>query len=321
VFFEDIQAFVSVVRSGSFSKAAVDLCTAQSALSKRVKRLESRMGTVLLQRHARGIHMTESGRVFLAKAEKIVDEVAAMENDLSSFIQEPVGTVRIALPQRTSGLLGPRVLARKLAELPHVTLEILEGSPSSIHGWLSRGEVDIALAYNDEVGPGFQVDPVLTEPLHLFCKHTVLHEIFAGEVPTRLSMQDLCKIPLILPRRPHVVRVMLDRLCALNNLRPNVIFETDGAVTIRGIIEHGLGGTVFSLSMSAWSHLTQDGLVVAIPFKSPLVCWNLFLVKSKDVENLVAVNRIHAILGQEIDELVRAGAWPQATRLAPVQAR
>lgn len=315
MFFEDIQAFVSVVRSGSFSKAAVDLCTAQSALSKRVKRLEERMGSVLLDRHARGVLLTETGRAFLNRAEKLVDDVAEMETDLSALVQEPLGMVRIALPQRTSGLLGPRVLARKLAELPKVSLDILEGSPSSIHSSLSRGEVDIALAYNDEVGPGFTVEPVLTEPLHLFCKRSVLRDIFEGQIPDKLSIQDLCKIPLIIQRRPHILRVMVDRLCALNNLRPNVLFETDGAATIRGMIEYGLGATIFSMSTSSWVDIVQKGEVVAVPFKSPLVCWNLFLVKAKNVDNLVAVNRIHSIILQEIDALLAARAWSHATKL------
>lgn len=312
--FEDIQAFVTVMRAGSFSKAAVDLCVAQSALSKRVKRLETRMGTTLLERHARGVVATESGRVFFARAEKLVDELSEMERDLSSFVQEPIGTVRVALPPRTSGLLGPRLLARKLAELPKVRLELLEGSPAEIHGWLSRGQADIALAYNDEVGPSYDVTPVLTEPLHLFCRYSLLHTLFEGRIPERLSIHDLCRVPLIMPRRPHVLRVMVDRLCTLNNVRPQVIFETEGAHTTRGMIEHGIGGTVFSMSTSTWSHIAQEGQVVAVPFKSPLVCWNLFLVKAREAKNLVALNRIEAIITQEIDELIKAGAWAYATK-------
>lgn len=312
--FEDIQAFVSVVRAGSFSKAALDLCVAQSALSRRVRRLESRMGATLLERHARGVIATESGRVFLTKAEKLVDDLNEMERDLSSFAQEPIGTVRVALPPRTSGLLGPLMLARTFAELPKVHLEILEGSPAVIHGWLSRGETDIALAYNDEVGPSYDVTPILSEPLHLFCKYSLLHTVFAGEIPQKLSIQDLCQVPLILPRRPNILRVLVDRLCALNNLRPHVIFETEGSFTTRGMIEHGLGATVFSMSTSAWNYIAQEGQVMAVPFKSPLVCWNLFLVKARETKNLIALNRIETIINQEIDGLMKAGAWAYATK-------
>jgi len=109
MFFEDISAFVAVVRAGSFSKAAIDACVAQSALSRRVKRIESRMGTVLLERNARGVVLTEAGKLFLSRVEKIVDEISDMEANLSIFVKEPAGKVRIAFPPRSSGLLAPRV--------------------------------------------------------------------------------------------------------------------------------------------------------------------------------------------------------------------
>lgn len=315
MFFEDIQSFVAVVRSGSFNKAAFNMCVAQSALSKRVKRLETRMGSVLLERHARGVSLTETGQVFLERAERIVDEVASMEANLASLADEPSGTVRVALPPRTSGFVGPRLFARKLSELPKVQLEILEGSPASIHSWFSNGEADIGLAYNDELGPGFQVDPVLTEPLYLFCKRTLLNQIFEGQIPTKLSIQDLCRVPLIIPRRPHILRVMIDRLSALNNVRPNVLFETDGPAMTRGMIERGLGGTVFSVGTWSWIDLPEHSHVAAIPFKSPLVCWNLYLVKSKTADNLLALNRVRSILIQEIDALLNEKAWPHASRI------
>src|SRR5690606_33409466 len=62
--FEDLRAFVVVVQHGSFAKAAADLCIAQSALSKRVQRIEHRMGAALLERRARGVALTEAGHAF-----------------------------------------------------------------------------------------------------------------------------------------------------------------------------------------------------------------------------------------------------------------
>lgn len=313
MFFEDISAFVAVVRAGSFSKAAIDTCMAQSALSRRVKRIESRMGTVLLERNARGVVLTEAGKLFLSRVEKIVDEISDMEANLSTFVKEPAGKVRIAFPPRSSGLLAPRVYKKKLATLPLVQLEFLEGSPSQVHGWLSRGEVDIALVYNSEIGPDYEVMPVMTERLHLFCDTRKLREIFKGKVPAELLIKDLPQIPLILPSKPHILRVMIDRLCVLNNIRPNIVFETDGSFVTRGMVEQGIGGTIFSMSTS-WSYSVETGQVAAIPFKSPLVCWNLYLVKSRRAPNLLAINAIYAILQKEIDYLLEQGAWSHASK-------
>ena len=126
MFFEDISAFVAVVRAGSFSKAAIDACVAQSALSRRVKRIESRMGTVLLERNARGVVLTEAGKLFLSRVEKIVDEISDMEANLSTFVKEPAGKVRIAFPPRSSGLLAPRVYKKNWQHYPWYSLSFLK---------------------------------------------------------------------------------------------------------------------------------------------------------------------------------------------------
>lgn len=96
-----------MARHGSFSQAALDLCIAQSALSKRVQRLEHRMGAKLFERRARGVALTPAGQAFLVRAQRLVSEMDDLERDLSSFVQTPSGPVRIALPRHTSGLLAP----------------------------------------------------------------------------------------------------------------------------------------------------------------------------------------------------------------------
>jgi LysR family nitrogen assimilation transcriptional regulator len=100
--FEDLHAFVIVARHGSFTQAAAHLCVAQSALSKRVQRLEQRMGSALFERRARGLTLTDAGHAFLAQAERLVDELAGLERNLSSLVRMPAGEVRVALPQRTA---------------------------------------------------------------------------------------------------------------------------------------------------------------------------------------------------------------------------
>ena len=122
--FEDLRAFVTVARLGSFARAAADLCIAQSALSKRVQRLEHRMGAPLLERHARGVALTEAGHAFLARAQRVVDDVGDMERNLSTFARTPSGQVRVALPQRTAGLVGPPLIERVRQELPLVDLQV-----------------------------------------------------------------------------------------------------------------------------------------------------------------------------------------------------
>lgn len=312
--FEDLRAFVVVARHGSFAQAAAELCIAQSALSKRVQRLEHRMGTALFERRARGVALTPSGHTFLSRAQRLVTEVGEMERDLSSFAQTPSGEVRIALPQRTSGLLAPPVLERCRAELPLVKLEVLEGTPSNVHGWLMRGEADIAMTYNADLGTGYATRPCFVEPLLLFAAPPLAAEHF-GAQPEALSIAELAKVPLILPHKPHPIRVLVDRLMARNGLRAQFSYETDGNTTIRGMVERGMGATLFSLG-TTWTYAVETGRLVALAFSSPLVNWKMYLASTRREAGALAVSRVREIVEQELDRLLERGAWPTARRLA-----
>lgn len=312
--FEDLRAFVVVAQHGSFAQAAAFLCIAQSALSKRVQRLEHRMGTALLERRARGVALTQSGHIFLARAQRLVDEVADMERNLSSFAQIPSGEVRIALPQRTCGLLAPPVVERCLKELPLVNLHILEGTPSNVHGWLMRAEADIAMTYNADLGTGFTVKPFLVEPLFLFASNKTAVAQFGKLVPESCSLADLATLPLILPCRPSVLRVLVDRLCTGHGVRPNLIYETDGTSTIRGMVERGMGTTIFSLSTS-WSYSVESGHLIAVPFSSPLVNWKMYLACTRREVGAVAISRVYKIVEEELELLLDSRAWPNAKRI------
>ena len=312
--FEDLRAFVAVAQHGSFSQAAADLCIAQSALSKRVQRLEQRMGTALFERRARGVALTEQGTSFLARAQRIVDEVVDMERNLSSFAQTPSGEVRIALPPRTCSLLAPPLLERCWRELPLVNLTFLEGTPSNVHGWLMRGETDIAMTYNSDSGAGYSVKPIFTEPLFLFGAAHKAAEQLGDPLPESCTIADLATLPLLLPRKPNVVRVLVDRLCAGHGIRPNIVYETEGTMTLLAMIERGLGVTLFSMSTS-WSYSVEMGQLVSLPFSSPLVNWKLYLACSRKDIGSVAINRVYEIVTQELDRLLDSGAWPNASRL------
>lgn len=310
--FEDLNAFVIVARHGSFARASVELCVAQSALSKRVRRLEHRVGALLLERRARGVVLTEAGRAFLTRANRLVDEVADMERNLSSVVQTPSGEVRVAIPQRTCGLLAPPLIERCQQELPLVQLHIQEGTPVSVHGSLLRGEADIALIYNPELGAEFWVKPFLVEPLYLIVPSAQTAARRGLEIPDPCGIADLARLPLILPKKPNSVRVLVERQCAGHGLRPNIVYETDGTHTMRGMVERGMGVSVFSLS--AWSYAIAAGTLRGVRFSSPVMNWKLAIVRTRKDVSAVAINRVEQVLEQEMGALLDSGGWPGATR-------
>ncbi|RYY48732.1 MAG: LysR family transcriptional regulator, partial [Comamonadaceae bacterium] len=175
------------------------------------------------------------------------------------------------------------------------------------------------MTYNADLGPGFATRPCFLEPLCLFAAPAVAAEQFGGAVPDACAIADLATVPLILPHKPHPVRVLVDRLCARNGVRPNIIYETDGNSTIRGLVERGLGATLFSPG-TTWTYAVEAGHLVAVPFSSPLVNWKMFLASTRREAGALAVMRVREIVEQELDALIDSGAWPTARRLLSVVA-
>lgn len=91
----ELQAFVKVVQSGSFTRAADALGTRKSHLSRVVSTLERRLGARLLERSTRAMHLTEIGREVFERAVGILGAVEDTERIAQQLHAEPRGTLRL----------------------------------------------------------------------------------------------------------------------------------------------------------------------------------------------------------------------------------
>ncbi len=93
---DDLRVFSAVVRLTSFSAAAEQLAVSPAYVSKRIALLEAQLGTRLLHRSTRRVSVTEAGERVLARAEKILDDVDHLVEDVSTTRSVPRGTLRIS---------------------------------------------------------------------------------------------------------------------------------------------------------------------------------------------------------------------------------
>src|SRR5690606_27484743 len=261
--FEDLNAFIAVAKFRSFSAAAVALRVAQSSLSKRVQRLEHHFGVPLLKRHARGVVLTAPGTILLARAARLVEELDDVEREVRGLLKQAAGTVRLALPPATSPVLAPLIFEQCRAQYPQIRLQLRENTSDMIHHWLSNDEIDLALLYNPEYGANFEIQPLIVEPLFLIAP-AIGPGADGPDYPEAYALRDLARLPLVLPRRPHSIRVLVERLCAAEGIHPNIEWESDSIRSTKGIVERGLGCTIFSRT---WLEAEiRAGSLRAIPF-------------------------------------------------------
>lgn len=93
-----MRAFVTVVSEGSFTRAADRLELSPQLVSKYVSQLEHHLGTRLLNRTTRKIHLTEAGARYHQRAQQVLNDIDDMENQLGDLQGEARGRLRISAP-------------------------------------------------------------------------------------------------------------------------------------------------------------------------------------------------------------------------------
>ncbi|MEX2455246.1 MAG: LysR family transcriptional regulator, partial [Rhodospirillaceae bacterium] len=96
--FEEIQTFVRVAETLSVTRAAAQLNVAPSAVSRRLRDLEDRLGTRLLHRTTRRIALTDSGRAFYARSLRVLSDLEEAETEAADDGASLSGTLRLAVP-------------------------------------------------------------------------------------------------------------------------------------------------------------------------------------------------------------------------------
>ncbi|GKX57058.1 putative HTH-type transcriptional regulator YafC [Leminorella grimontii] len=156
---EEIAIFVAVVESGSFSRAAEQLGLANSAVSRSVKKLESKLGVSLLNRTTRQLSLTEEGERYFRRVQAILQEMAAAENEIMETKRTPRGLLRIdaATPVMLHFLMP---LIKPFRErYPEITLSLVS-SETFIN--LIERKVDIAIRAGTLTDSSLRARPLFT---------------------------------------------------------------------------------------------------------------------------------------------------------------
>jgi len=96
--FEEIRTFVAVVEAKGFKRAADRMGLVKSAVSRRIRDLEDRLGTRLFNRTTRGISLTGAGEAFYERGRKLLADLSEAEDQVSAGAQAAVGRLRVSAP-------------------------------------------------------------------------------------------------------------------------------------------------------------------------------------------------------------------------------
>ena len=243
---KQLDYFVHVAELGSFTRAATVLRVAQPALSRQVRSLEVELRQPLFDRNGRGVTLTEAGKRLLAHGRGILQQVERARQDLEDQRGAASGRLAIGLPPSVSRTLtGPLVEAFR-ERFPKATLTMVEGLSTYVLEWLVLGRIDCAVVYNVTPAAAIDLVPVLDEPLYLVsARGTAPADAVLGK-PVTLARVAECE--LVIPSRPHSVRMLLETTLAGAGLKPRVGLEIESVPAILDLVERNPLHAVLALN-------------------------------------------------------------------------
>ena len=258
---KQLQYFVQVAELGSFTRAASVLRVAQPALSRQVRSLEVELRQGLFDRNGRGVTLTPAGTRLLAHGRGILQQVERARLDLEDQRGAASGLLSIGLPPSVSRTLtGPLVEAFR-ERFPRATLSVVEGLSTYTLEWLSQGRIDCAVVYNATPAAAINLLLVLQEPLYLVSARAP-----RAKTPLRgpaVSLAALAGKELVIPSRPHAIRMRLETVMAEAGCKPRVGLEIESVPAMLDLVQrHALHAV---LSLNAVRASGQEQLFVVQP--------------------------------------------------------
>lgn len=270
----EIIAFVTVARLGSFALAAEELLVTQSALSKRIKKLEDSIGAPLLDRTTRSVAVSTLGREFLPKANRIIEDYNRSLDDMSELVRVRKGIVTLSCNMTISDTLLPEIIDRFKTTHPNIRVRVHEdSSPQALERVIS-GQSELAFGTLGEPHPELDFEQMIDDHFVIACHKN--HPL-ASAIST--TWEKVKNQHFILLRPESGTRKLLQRhLGNLYDVLSNDIqvghFHSQLSLVSRGI---GIAATPSLIRLSR-----RDLDIAIIPISEPTIIRKLGIVTYKN---------------------------------------
>jgi DNA-binding transcriptional LysR family regulator len=269
----DLRAFVAVIDLEGFHRAAETLNLSQSALSRRIQRLEAAVGAALLERTTRRVALTTAGRELLPLVRRMLDEFDSSLFAMRQVGRQRGGQITLACVPTAAFYFLPSVIARFNEQYPNIRFRILDLSANEGLESVARGEVEFGINLLGTSEPELSFEPLIEDPFVLACRRD--HPLAKRE---SLTWSDLEGQPLVAVSRTSGNRILLDAALVRAGVRLSWSYEVTHLSTSLGLVEAGLGISVLpKLATPQADH----PIIVTRPIQNPEVSRTIGVVRRR----------------------------------------
>lgn len=293
----DLVAFRGVVEQGSFRRAADSIRITQSALSRRIEKLETALGVKLFERTTRKVSLTNVGRAFLPQVERLLDDLDLALLSVGEGGALRTGTLTVACVPSAAYYFMPHAIRSFHSQYPKIKIKLIDASANEVSAAVTSGEADFGLSFAGNLAPEVEFSLLMEERYVIACRND--HPLASQPTVTWAQAYQHDYITL---DRSSGNRLVIDRALPGLQVEKGSICEARHVTTVLGLIEAGLGvAAVPSIAMPVAPH----PVLTRVTLTDPEVVRQVGLLKRRGRTLTPAALELERLIRELPDRLAR----------------
>jgi DNA-binding transcriptional LysR family regulator len=297
---DGIHAFVEIAEFGTFSRAAEKLGITQTALTRRIQRLEAFIDVKLLDRTTRATQLTHVGREFLPLAARLVVDLTCGLDRLRATARLAVGEVTVATLQSVAFHQLPRALRIYAQTYPENRVQVLERSGALVTEAVRQNQADFGIHIQQDPQSDLIEDLLMRDPFVLVCSRD-----HALSTATMLTWPDLGGVDLITLGGASGNRRIVEAQLARAGLETRGRFVVETTPTAVALAAAGVGAAILPATMKATRVATG---LVEIPIVDQVIHRSIGLVRRRNQTLTPPAAALYALLATRLSTVDAARA-------------
>jgi len=273
---KQLRAFVTLARTGSFTRTGRELHLSQSAISHSIKALEEDVRCRLLDRVGKSVILTQAGEQLLAHAKKIISEMELARQRLSELGKWGHGRLRIGASTTTCQYILPSVLREFKESFPQCVIQIEPGDTQIAIDLLHNNRIDLAVALEPRDQAQLEFRPLFTDELHF-----LVAPLHPWAQNGRADRREIIQQHFILYTRTSYLSDMIEEYFRRDAIVLPTSIELGNMEAIKELVKLGLGVSI----LAPWVAQKElaEGSLRAVPLGKRKLerRWGILLRKSQ----------------------------------------
>jgi DNA-binding transcriptional LysR family regulator len=258
----DLRYVVAVDKIKNISRAAMELDITQSAISHSLSRLEDEFETILFIRSSKNMEPTESGRVFIAAAKKIVEQCDSLASVMRSQTKHREDHLAIGISLLDERFFVPAITELYDKQYPNINIEFIRGTVWELESRVLNGQLDFCIITAPITSRDIENIPLIDEEMLIVVPESLSSSIsfLANEPFSYVDLFLLRDESFIISGRDNFFAQSCYDICSSSGFIPTKTIDTNTFDNIVAFASRGMGVGFVPISLASRENGRDDSV-------------------------------------------------------------